>query len=40
MNVGLGLNGHIGFNEPETSFKSGPHIVILDPSTRKAIFIN
>ncbi len=34
--LGLGLNGHIGFNEPGTSFKSRTHIVKLDQSTRKA----
>ncbi|WP_099159867.1 glucosamine-6-phosphate deaminase [Virgibacillus ndiopensis] len=34
--LGLGLNGHIGFNEPGTSFSSRTHIVDLDESTRKA----
>ncbi|MBU5267165.1 glucosamine-6-phosphate deaminase [Virgibacillus proomii] len=34
--LGLGLNGHIGFNEPGTSFTSRTHIVQLDESTRQA----
>lgn len=34
--LGLGLNGHIGFNEPGTSFSSRTHIVELDDSTRNA----
>ncbi|WP_067730200.1 glucosamine-6-phosphate deaminase [Oceanobacillus damuensis] len=34
--LGLGLNGHIGFNEPGTPFSSRTHIVDLDESTRKA----
>jgi glucosamine-6-phosphate deaminase len=34
--LGIGLNGHIGFNEPGTSFKSRTHIVALDESTRQA----
>ncbi|WP_164668072.1 glucosamine-6-phosphate deaminase [Virgibacillus doumboii] len=34
--LGLGLNGHIGFNEPGTSFDSRTHIVELDESTRQA----
>lgn len=34
--LGLGLNGHIGFNEPETSFTSGTHVVNLAESTRQA----
>ncbi|SET09209.1 glucosamine-6-phosphate deaminase [Oceanobacillus limi] len=34
--LGLGLNGHIGFNEPGTSFSSRTHVVELDESTRKA----
>ncbi|GGB55237.1 glucosamine-6-phosphate deaminase [Virgibacillus dakarensis] len=34
--LGIGLNGHIGFNEPGTSFSSRTHIVELDESTRKA----
>ena len=34
--LGLGRNGHIGFNEPGTSFLSKTHVVDLDDSTRKA----
>lgn len=34
--LGLGANGHIGFNEPGTSFSSRTHIVELTDSTRKA----
>ncbi|GAA0446684.1 glucosamine-6-phosphate deaminase [Lentibacillus halophilus] len=34
--LGLGLNGHIGFNEPGTSFDSRTHVVALDESTREA----
>lgn len=34
--LGLGLNGHIGFNEPGTSFDSRTHVVELDESTRQA----
>lgn len=34
--LGLGANGHIGFNEPGTSFASRTHIVELTDSTRKA----
>ncbi len=34
--LGLGVNGHIGFNEPNTSFSSRTHIVELDESTRQA----
>lgn len=34
--LGIGRNGHIGFNEPETSFASKTHIVDLTPATRKA----
>lgn len=34
--LGLGANGHIGFNEPGTSFSSSTHIVELTDSTRKA----
>ena len=31
--LGLGLNGHIGFNEPGTTFPKTTHHVALDPST-------
>ncbi|WP_373893392.1 glucosamine-6-phosphate deaminase [Virgibacillus natechei] len=34
--LGLGLNGHIGFNEPGTPFSSRTHAVDLDESTREA----
>jgi glucosamine-6-phosphate deaminase len=34
--LGIGCNGHIGFNEPGTSFQSETHIVELAPSTREA----
>lgn len=34
--LGLGLNGHIGFNEPGTPSSSRTHIVELDESTRNA----
>ncbi|WP_043930258.1 glucosamine-6-phosphate deaminase [Bacillus sp. EB01] len=34
--LGIGANGHIGFNEPGTSFNSKTHVVQLAPSTRKA----
>lgn len=33
--LGIGVNGHIGFNEPGTSFHSRTHIVDLAESTRK-----
>lgn len=34
--LGIGSNGHIGFNEPGTSFDSETHIIDLAPSTREA----
>ncbi|WP_203362883.1 glucosamine-6-phosphate deaminase [Bacillus sp. REN10] len=34
--LGIGGNGHIGFNEPGTSFDSLTHIIELDESTREA----
>jgi glucosamine-6-phosphate deaminase len=34
--LGIGRNGHIGFNEPGTSFSAPTHVVELDPSTRQA----
>lgn len=34
--LGLGRNGHIGFNEPGTPFDSRTRVVELTPSTRKA----
>jgi len=32
--LGLGTNGHIGFNEPGSSFNSNTHVVNLSESTR------
>lgn len=34
--LGIGSNGHIGFNEPGTSFDSVTHVVDLEPSTIQA----
>lgn len=34
--LGIGQNGHIGFNEPGTPFASRTHIITLAESTRKA----
>lgn len=34
--LGIGANGHIGFNEPGSSMQSRTHIVELTPSTRSA----
>ncbi|MFC9600782.1 glucosamine-6-phosphate deaminase [Peribacillus butanolivorans] len=34
--LGIGQNGHIGFNEPGTSFSSGTHVIALEESTRQA----
>ncbi|WEG14790.1 glucosamine-6-phosphate deaminase [Pullulanibacillus sp. KACC 23026] len=34
--LGIGENGHIGFNEPGTSFKTHTHVVTLTESTRHA----
>ena len=34
--LGIGTNGHIGFNEPGTSFDSTVHIVDLEQSTIQA----
>jgi len=34
--LGIGLNGHIGFNEPGTPFSMQTHVVDLDESTRQA----
>lgn len=34
--LGLGSNGHIGFNEPGTAFKTKTHVVELAQSTREA----
>jgi glucosamine-6-phosphate deaminase len=34
--LGIGGNGHVGFNEPGTSFQSETHIIELAESTRRA----
>ncbi len=34
--LGLGHNGHIGFNEPSSKFSGGTHKVALSDSTRRA----
>ena len=34
--LGVGLNGHIGFNEPGTPFTSRTHVAKLEESTRQA----
>ncbi|MCD8502404.1 MAG: glucosamine-6-phosphate deaminase [Bacillaceae bacterium] len=34
--LGIGQNGHIGFNEPGTPFETETHIVTLTDTTRKA----
>ena len=34
MIVGIGMNGHIGFNEPGTKFELRSHVVQLDPITK------
>ena len=34
MLVGVGMNGHIGFNEPGASFDSYSHVIDLDDTTR------
>lgn len=34
MLVGIGMNGHIGFNEPGTSFLSLCHVAALDDTTK------
>ncbi|RXT04375.1 glucosamine-6-phosphate deaminase [Ammoniphilus sp. CFH 90114] len=34
--LGIGTNGHIGFNEPGTSFQSTTHVVTLTKDTREA----
>lgn len=34
--LGMGLNGHIGFNEPAESFPVGTHLVTLEESTIEA----
>ena len=34
--LGIGLDGHIGFNEPDEFFTKETHVVTLDPSTIEA----
>lgn len=34
--LGIGFNGHIGFNEPDSVFQTGTHVVKLTQSTRQA----
>ncbi len=34
--LGIGTNGHIGFNEPDVHFEAGTHLVDLDDKTIKA----
>ena len=34
MIVGIGMNGHIGFNEPGTSFTTLSHVTELDEITK------
>lgn len=34
--LGIGENGHIGFNEPGSDFSGTTQVIQLDPSTRKA----
>ena len=34
--LGIGLDGHIGFNEPDECFTKETHLVTLDPSTIEA----
>ena len=34
MIVGIGMNGHIGFNEPDTSFAGLSHVAALDEITK------
>ena len=34
--LGIGNNGHIGFNEPDVKFEAGTHLVVLDEATIEA----
>lgn len=34
--LGIGTNGHIGFNEPDVHFEAGTHLVTLDKKTIEA----
>lgn len=35
MFLGLGMNGHVGLNEPGVDFDSYSHVIKLDPTTKK-----
>lgn len=35
MVVGIGMNGHVGFNEPGVSQKLKSHVILLDETTQK-----
>jgi glucosamine-6-phosphate deaminase len=35
--LGIGLNGHLGFNEEGTDFNSRAHVVTLAPTTRQVM---
>ena len=35
--LGIGLNGHLGFNEEGTDFESAAHVVELAPTTRRVM---
>ena len=34
MIVGIGMNGHIGFNEPRSSWENDSHVIELDETTK------
>ncbi len=34
--LGIGVNGHIGFNEPDTNFEAETHVVKLQEETIKS----
>jgi len=38
--LGLGINGHIAFNEPGTPFESCTHVALLTPKTRQRLAPN
>ncbi|MEM3433927.1 MAG: glucosamine-6-phosphate deaminase [Candidatus Methanomethyliaceae archaeon] len=38
--LGLGVNGHIAFNEPGTPFESRTHVAILAPETRLRLAVD
>jgi galactosamine-6-phosphate isomerase len=33
--LGLGVNGHLGFNEPAAALPAGPHVARLSPASRR-----